>query len=186
MAGLLSSDWRCHEVEWEDTDDETAQDVDLLVHGEDALRGLMTQLLGQLLQERENMGNEEDCNNEEWSGSAQASEPNPKVMDVAKGALRAQRERVSMLWDENAGKYQTSRSGIASVLKTTLCQRQGTDNGEVGEGREFLRDWSCDLSSCRQTLTRAEMMTILLDTPRGKAPGPNGVPGLAYKNLRNK
>ena len=25
------------------------------------------------------------------------------------------------------------------------------------------------------------MMTILLDTQTGKAPGPNGIPGLAYK-----
>ena len=54
------------------------------------------------------------------------------------------------------------------------------DNGEQGEGMEFLRNWSCGLSARRQTLSRVEMMTILLDRPRGKAPGPNGIPSLAY------
>ena len=168
------------EIFW-DFDSDEGQDSAVLVLGEHRLRDLMTQLLGQIVEDNEAANAAEENNEEVSSGSTQTSEPNSKVMDVAKGVLRTQMERISTLWDDHSQDYQTSRHKIASILKTTLRQRQGTDNGEPSEGQEFLRDWSCDLSECRQAITRAEMMTILLDTPRGKAPGPNGVPGLAYK-----
>eukprot|EP00973_Karenia_brevis_P060242 8382268-Karenia_brevis.AAC.1 len=62
-------------------------------------------------------------------------------------------------------------------------RRQGRPRGERGTDRvqEFLNVSQLDLSSCRNNLRHSEILAILLSIKKGKSPGPNGIPGIAYK-----
>ena len=60
-------------------------------------------------------------------------------------------------------------------------QRQGQPRGNQLAMQQVLAHARLDLSGCRSVLELHEVMQILLSIRRGKRPGPNGIPGVAYK-----
>ena len=45
----------------------------------------------------------------------------------------------------------------------------------------LVDDWQADFRLCRTSVPLREIVTIILDAPNGKQPGPDGIPALVLK-----
>ena len=70
---------------------------------------------------------------------------------------------------------------MADVFMNAAKERQGDSRGDPSAGQSFLTEWKTDLSRCRLELQRNEVEIIIKDGPKGKAPGPDGVPGEVFQ-----
>ena len=72
-----------------------------------------------------------------------------------------------------------------AVIQNAMSARQGQPRGaplHSTEGEEILRKWAADFSACKEmTWTAAEIKEIIRQTPPRRAPGPDGVPGIALR-----
>ena len=85
------------------------------------------------------------------------------------------------LWDEERQVFTSDRQRMAEMIQANTMERQGTPRAYPLAGQELLELWQPDFSSCRTSLTLQEIECIILDSPNGKKPGPDGVPSAVLK-----
>ena len=109
------------------------------------------------------------------------------------GALRAlkalipkHKHSITILWDPAAADYTDDADRISELLLEEGHRRQGRSRGDASCADEVLRHSKLDLRGCQPELSKAEMLEVMLSIQKGKAPGPNGIPGIAYKLLASE
>ncbi len=88
---------------------------------------------------------------------------------------------VQQVWDDEEECYVSEVGEIANVFLREVRDRQGAQRGDATSGRGLLERWQADFSRCRTGLTLNEIEIIMRDGPRGKRPGPSGVPGELFR-----
>ena len=75
---------------------------------------------------------------------------------------------------------------MANVFIRSLRDRQGGKRGDSRVGQGLLDNWTADFAGCRTCLTSNEIELIIRDSPKGKRPGPDGIPMEFYKWLNEE
>ncbi len=165
-----------------DLDSEESDRDTLRVEGERQLRDHVAELAAALIQEREAERAEAlDDDKSPHEASLQTTMPKTGCIQAAKACLQVQPEVITTLWNELTHAHEDGPRNIAERFNASALARQHRDRGDAQYGERFLNQWSCSLRQCRTNLTEVEMANILLSIQRHKRPGPNGIPGIAYK-----
>ena len=85
------------------------------------------------------------------------------------------------LWDDEHECFTAERARMAELIRAKTLERQGAPRGYPLAGQLLLDEWQANFSDCRTALPRHEVESIILDSPNGKQPGPDGVPGAILK-----
>ena len=64
--------------------------------------------------------------------------------------------------------------------------RQGARRGDDHGGKGLLGKWRANFIRCRTVLTANDIEVSIRDGPRGKRPGPDGVPGEIYQRSASR
>ena len=64
---------------------------------------------------------------------------------------------------------------MAKLIQDAAQDRQGHVGSSPLHGQDLLDQWRADFSRCRTCIERHEIETLILDSPNGKKPGPDGL-----------
>lgn len=147
------------------------------------LRAHLRTLAEEIVDESEGAQSEPDDDSmaDQLVGSLQGTQPYTSCMRQLKALIPAYKYAISVLWDEENQEYTSDENRIAELISNSGRERQGQPRGNRELSRTLLQHSQLDLSSCRSELEPHEILTILLSIRKGKKPGPNGIPGVAYK-----
>ena len=156
--------------------------------GREALRKIIRELLEKAAQENaEDAPGEADVerSNEEIPGSTWGHRADApllrRIKELKKGKKRIE---VRELWDPAKEEYVVDVEEQGVVIQNAMSARQGQPRGaplHSTEGEEILRKWAADFSACKLTWTASEVEEIIRQIPPRRAPGPDGVPGVALR-----
>ena len=156
--------------------------------GREALRKIIRELLEKAAQENaEDAPGEADVerSNEEIPGSTWGHHADApllrRIKELKKGKKRIE---VRELWDPAKEEYVVDVEEQGVVIQNAMSARQGQPRGaplHSTEGEEILRKWAADFSACKLTWTASEVEEIIRQIPPRRAPGPDGVPGVALR-----
>ena len=93
---------------------------------------------------------------------------------------------VEQVWDTQTSTYVQDEIAMAEVFIQVAQERQGNPRGDAEAGQQLLDLWSADFSACRTRLPINEIHTIIRDGPRGKRPGPDGVPAEVFQRYAHQ
>ena len=83
---------------------------------------------------------------------------------------------VTELWDEHDGNFTDDTPRMAKLIQDAAQDRQGLVTSSPLHGQNLLDQWYANFSQCRAHVERHEIETLILDSPNGKKPGPDGPP----------
>ena len=121
-------------------------------------------------------GNDAEC----LSGKFRNHKPDTSMIQRLKSLKQGKRPSVEEVWDDQIRSFVNEPTEIADVFLRATRDRQGGRRGDGRAGQSLLDDWAADFSQCRTRLSVNEIELIIRDGPRGKRPGPDGVPGEVY------
>ena len=73
---------------------------------------------------------------------------------------------------------------MAEIIQGAASERQSTPKGFPFAGQQLLDRWQVNFNDCRTSMPThgiEAIILIILDGPRGKRPGPDGVPAVVLK-----
>ena len=85
---------------------------------------------------------------------------------------------VNELWDAHNGNFVDDTASMAKLIQDAAQDRQGRVTSSPLHG---LNQWCANFSQCRVSVERHEIANIILDSPNGKKPGPDGLPAAFLK-----
>ena len=88
---------------------------------------------------------------------------------------------VAELWDEHDGNFIDDTACMAKLTQDAAQDRQGRVTSSPLHGQNLLDQWYANCSQCRVIVERHEIANIILDSPNGKKPGPDGLPAAFLK-----
>ena len=88
---------------------------------------------------------------------------------------------VTELWDEHDGNFIDDTGRMAKLILDAAQDRQGHVTSSPLHGQNLLDQWCANFSQCRSYVERHEIETLILDSPSGKKPGPDGLPAVFLK-----
>ena len=77
---------------------------------------------------------------------------------------------VNELWDAHNGNFVDDTASMAKFIQDAAQDRPPL------HGQNLLDQWYANFSQCRVIVERHEIANIILDSPNGKKPGPDGLP----------
>ena len=83
---------------------------------------------------------------------------------------------VNELWDAHNGNFVDDTASMAKLIQDAAQDRQGRVTSSPSHGQNLLDQWCANFSQCRVSVERHEIANIILDSPNGKKPGPDGLP----------
>ena len=96
---------------------------------------------------------------------------------IKQGTLLA----VTELWDERDGNFTDDTARMAKLIQDAAQDRQGRVTFSPLRGQNLLDQWYANFSPFRTHVERHEIGTLILDSPNGKKPGPDGLPAVFLK-----
>ncbi len=115
------------------------------------------------------------------AGACRNHKPDSSMIQRIKSLKKGPQLRLDEIWDDQAQVFVNEESEVADVFVRAAKQRQGRPPGNREAGQCFLDNWGADFSLCRTHLTSNEIEIIIRDGPRGKRPGPDGVPAEVFQ-----
>ena len=88
---------------------------------------------------------------------------------------------VNELWDVHNGNFVDDTASMAKLIQDAAQDRQGRVTSSPLHGQNLLDQWCANFSQCRVSVERHEIANIILDSPNGKKPGPDGLPAAFLK-----
>ena len=88
---------------------------------------------------------------------------------------------VNELWDAHNGHFVDGTACMAKLVQDAAQDRQGRVTSSPLHGQNLHDQWYANFSKCRVIVERHEIVNIILDTPNGKKPGPDGLPAAFLK-----
>ena len=88
---------------------------------------------------------------------------------------------VNELWDAHNGNFVDDTACMAKLIQDAAQDRQGRVTCSPLHGQNLLDQWYANFSQCRVIVERHEIVNIMLDSPNGKKPGPDGLPAAFLK-----
>ena len=85
------------------------------------------------------------------------------------------------LWDAHDGNFIDDTACMAKLIQDAAQDRQGRVTSSPLYGQNLLDQWYANFSQCRVNVERHEIANIILDSPNGKKPGPDGLPAAFLK-----
>ena len=82
---------------------------------------------------------------------------------------------VNELWDAHSGNFVDDTASMAKLIQDAAQDRQGRVTYSPLHGQNLLDQWYANFSQCRVSVERHEIANIILDSPNGKKPGPDGL-----------
>ena len=116
-----------------------------------------------------------------YAGCLRNHKSDETMVQRLKALKRGERLTVGDVWDDQTGTYASDNEKIAEVFIRAARERQGSGRGASIAGQRFLDSWAVDFSRCRTSLTLNEVERIIRDGPKGKRPGPDGVPAEIFQ-----
>ena len=86
---------------------------------------------------------------------------------------------VNELWNAHNGNFVDDTASMAKLIQDAAQDRQGRVTPFAWP--ELLDQWYANFSQCRVIVERHEVTNIILDSPNGKKPGPDGLPAAFLK-----
>ena len=88
---------------------------------------------------------------------------------------------VNELWDAHNGKSVDDTESMAKLIRDAAQDRQGRVTSSPLHGQNLLDRWYANFSQCRVSVERHEIANIILESPKGKKPGLDGLPAAFLK-----
>ena len=88
---------------------------------------------------------------------------------------------VNELWVARNGKFVDDTESMAKLIRDAAQDRQGRVTSSPLHGQNLLDQWYANFSQCRVSVERHEIANIILDSPNGRKPGPDGLPAAFLK-----
>ena len=88
---------------------------------------------------------------------------------------------VTELWDPHHGHFVDDTTTMATLIQDAAQDRQGRVTSSPVHGQNLLDQWYANFSQCRVMVERHEIANIILDSPNGKKPFPDGLPAAFLK-----
>ena len=88
---------------------------------------------------------------------------------------------VNELWDVHDGIVIDDTARMARLIPDAAQDRQGRVTSSPLHGQYLLDQWYANFSQCRIVVERHEIANIILDSPNGEKPGPDGLPAAFLK-----
>ena len=83
--------------------------------------------------------------------------------------------------DTHNGHFVDDTACMAKLIQDAAQDRQGRVTSSPLHGQNLLDQWYANFSQCRVIVERHEIVNIILDSPNGKKPGPDGLPAAFLK-----
>ena len=80
------------------------------------------------------------------------------------------------LSDERDGNFTDDTARMEKLIQDAAQDRQGRMTSSPLHGQNLLDQWYANFSQCRTHVDRHEIESLILDSPNGKKPGPDGGP----------
>ena len=93
---------------------------------------------------------------------------------------------VHELWDAHNGNFVDGTASMAKLIQDAAQDWQGRVTSSLLHGQNLLDQWRANFSQCRVSVERHEIANIILDSPNGKKPGPDGLPAAFLKRYRHQ
>ena len=88
---------------------------------------------------------------------------------------------VNELWDAHNGNFVDATASMAKLIQDAAQDQQGRVTSSPLHGQNLLGQWRANFSQCRVSVERHEIANIMLDSPNGKKPVPDGLPAAFLK-----
>ena len=88
---------------------------------------------------------------------------------------------VNELWNAHNGHFVDDTACMAKLIQDAAQDRQGRVTSSPLHGQNLLDQWFANFSQCRVIVERHEIVNIILDSPKGKKPGPDGLPAIIFQ-----
>jgi len=109
------------------------------------------------------------------------SPPDPPLLTKLKKLKQPARHTLGGLFDDRTQEYTDDPEEMSEIIQRAALLLQGHKRGDKRKGADLLRNWGVDLSDMRTQLLDDEIERIILDAPRHKHPGPDGVPAAYFR-----
>ena len=92
---------------------------------------------------------------------------------------------VNELWDAHNGNFVDDTASMAKLIQDAAQDRQGRVTSSPLHGQNLLDQWYANFSLyVVVSVERHEIANIIMDSPNGKKPGPDGLPAAFLKRCR--
>ena len=88
---------------------------------------------------------------------------------------------VTELWDEDDGIFIDDTTRMAKLIQDAAQDRQVRVTSSPLHGQNLPDQWYANFSHCRTHVERHEIANLILDSPNGKKPDPDGLPAAFLK-----
>ena len=111
------------------------------------------------------------------------TEQHESTLQPLKRLKQAMPLAVNELWDAHNRNFVDDTASMAKIklIRDAAQDRQGRVTSSPLQGQNLLDQWYASLSQCRVIVERHEIANIILDSPNGKKPGPDGFPAAFLK-----
>ena len=89
---------------------------------------------------------------------------------------------VHELWEAHDGTFIDDTACMAKLIQDAAQDQQGRVTSSPLHGQNLLDHWYANCSQCRVNVERHEISNIILESPNGKKPGPDGLPAAFLKH----
>ena len=88
---------------------------------------------------------------------------------------------VNELWNAHNGNFVDDTASMAKLFQDAAQDRQRRVTSSPLHGQNLLDQWYANFGQCRVIVERHEIANIILDSPNGEKPGPDGLPAAFLK-----